>query len=469
MRSRLIIFVILFISTINYAQVKKDSLFFDEVRISLNTALQFNADILCPDEFETAKQYYLNALELNNNSKSNEEIKAELEKSVSIITKMNEKLEKYIDICKPILDARNTALFNNADKYAGDYWEKAEDKFKDLVKELQDNDLSDTTQIYKIVKYYNLASKYGAKAKYILSEWTPLRNADQNLANLLYPGAYSKGYENISKVLGMINSGTEATEINDVLKSAEKQFNTAAENSSTFKEQYPQILHDREAAIDSGAEIYASKLWTKGEMNLEEAGKSFEEKDSTGVNEYIETARINYLSAAQAAAAKKPITVPIFSPSPKYEKNTLTKPNTRKFKIITSGNVYSIFKGENVTILGQSNSVKLLFGNINFTPMSTVLNNKDKQILNKIIYAINSFPKSNVKIYSFTDNIGIKSMNKRLSQKRADNIRRYLIKNSRIDPSRISSIGMGELNPIASNKTFEGRRKNNRIEIVIMK
>ncbi len=466
MRSRLIIFIILFISTINYAQVKKGSLFFDEVRISLNTALQFNADILCPNEFETAKQYYLNALELNNNLKSNEEIKTELEKSVSIITKMNEKLEKKTEIFKPILNARDSALFNNADKYAGDYWEKAEDGFKDLVEELQDNDLSDPAQIYEIVKYYNLASKYGAEANYILSGWTPLRNADQNLANLLYPDTYLKGYENLSNVLGMINSGTEITEINDVLKSAEKQFNTAAENSFTFKEQHPKILQDRAAAIDSGAEIYASKLWTKGEMNLEEAGKSFEEKDNADVNEYIKTARINYLSAAQVASVEKPIT---FSPTPIYKRNILTKPNTRKSKLIISGNIYSIFKGENVTILRQSNGVKLLFGNLSFNPMGTMLNNKDKQILNKVIYAINSFPKSNVKIYSFTDNIGIKSMNKELSQKRADNIRKYLIKNSQIDPSRISSIGMGELNPIASNKTFEGRKKNNRIEIVIKK
>jgi len=54
--------------------------------------------------------------------------------------------------------------------------------------------------------------------------------------------------------------------------------------------------------------------------------------------------------------------------------------------------------------------------------------------------------------------------NIRLSQRRADNIRNYLIKNFGIDPKRITAVGYGAMKPVTDNKTEESRRKNRRIE-----
>jgi len=55
-----------------------------------------------------------------------------------------------------------------------------------------------------------------------------------------------------------------------------------------------------------------------------------------------------------------------------------------------------------------------------------------------------------------------------LSQNRVDRVRDYLVTTFGIDASRLSAVGYGKSRPIASNQTAAGRRKNYRIEAVIV-
>ena len=67
-------------------------------------------------------------------------------------------------------------------------------------------------------------------------------------------------------------------------------------------------------------------------------------------------------------------------------------------------------------------------------------------------------------IDGYTDNAGTYKYNQKLSQKRAEAVREYLIKNFAIKPDRLTAKGHSYDNPVASNKTAEGRAKNRRIE-----
>ncbi|GFE58881.1 OmpA family protein [Geobacter sp. AOG1] len=67
-------------------------------------------------------------------------------------------------------------------------------------------------------------------------------------------------------------------------------------------------------------------------------------------------------------------------------------------------------------------------------------------------------------IDGYTDNVGTYKFNQKLSQKRAEAVRDYLIKNFGIKPERLTAKGHSYDNPVASNKTAEGRAKNRRIE-----
>lgn len=68
-----------------------------------------------------------------------------------------------------------------------------------------------------------------------------------------------------------------------------------------------------------------------------------------------------------------------------------------------------------------------------------------------------------VEISGHTDNVGKAAANKKLSQQRAESVRKHLISRG-IDGSRIEAVGYGSEKPVAPNTTEEGRQKNRRIE-----
>ena len=73
-----------------------------------------------------------------------------------------------------------------------------------------------------------------------------------------------------------------------------------------------------------------------------------------------------------------------------------------------------------------------------------------------------------IEIAGHTDSIGDNKTNIILSNNRAKSIKSYLVKNG-ILQSRIKCVGYGEKQPITNNSTKEGREKNRRIEIRILK
>ncbi len=79
---------------------------------------------------------------------------------------------------------------------------------------------------------------------------------------------------------------------------------------------------------------------------------------------------------------------------------------------------------------------------------------------------LKDFPNSKGSIDGHTDSVGSKAANLKLSQKRAENVRSYIINKFGIDGSRISAKGYGSAKPVDSNKTKAGKAKNRRIEAV---
>jgi OOP family OmpA-OmpF porin len=74
----------------------------------------------------------------------------------------------------------------------------------------------------------------------------------------------------------------------------------------------------------------------------------------------------------------------------------------------------------------------------------------------------------NIEVQGHSDNTGSEEFNKNLSQKRADSVTSYLVKEHGVSRSRIKSKGYGPLIPIATNETLEGRSKNRRVEAKLM-
>ncbi len=93
--------------------------------------------------------------------------------------------------------------------------------------------------------------------------------------------------------------------------------------------------------------------------------------------------------------------------------------------------------------------------------------------LNKVARVLKeTVPQLNVGIEGHTDNQPIKhsgwKSNWELSTARALSVLHYLVDKEGLSPDRLSAVGYGEYQPVASNDTGKGRQLNRRVEIVIL-
>jgi outer membrane protein OmpA-like peptidoglycan-associated protein len=69
-------------------------------------------------------------------------------------------------------------------------------------------------------------------------------------------------------------------------------------------------------------------------------------------------------------------------------------------------------------------------------------------------------------VEGYTDSVGSEAANLKLSKDRAESVRAYLVSKG-VPSEKITSVGKGKSNPVASNDTPEGRANNRRVEIVV--
>jgi OOP family OmpA-OmpF porin len=89
-----------------------------------------------------------------------------------------------------------------------------------------------------------------------------------------------------------------------------------------------------------------------------------------------------------------------------------------------------------------------------------------KTVLDTVVEIMKRYPDMKVEVAGHTDNIGSDSYNQKLSEKRANAVRQYLMQ-AGINGDNMTAAGYGEKEPIATNDTDEGRELNRRVELRI--
>jgi outer membrane protein OmpA-like peptidoglycan-associated protein len=86
--------------------------------------------------------------------------------------------------------------------------------------------------------------------------------------------------------------------------------------------------------------------------------------------------------------------------------------------------------------------------------------------LQRVAEVLNAYPQTTIQIAGHTDSSGSEQYNQILSERRAEAVKNILV-NYQVVPQRISTIGFGESQPVASNDTAAGRQMNRRVNITI--
>ncbi|SFX47856.1 OmpA family protein [Marinospirillum alkaliphilum] len=110
--------------------------------------------------------------------------------------------------------------------------------------------------------------------------------------------------------------------------------------------------------------------------------------------------------------------------------------------------------------------IVLTLGDVLFASGSAELQPAADGNLDRLANFLRQHPERQVLIEGHTDSTGNKASNQQLSQRRADSVSRYLVRRG-IAADRLSTRGVGEERPVASNASALGRQQNRRVEVII--
>jgi outer membrane protein OmpA-like peptidoglycan-associated protein len=109
---------------------------------------------------------------------------------------------------------------------------------------------------------------------------------------------------------------------------------------------------------------------------------------------------------------------------------------------------------------------KIVLRGVNFDFDKSTIRPDAKVILDEAAAILKRNPDARVNVDGYTDSIGTKEYNQKLSERRAAAVADYLGQQG-VNRSNLTPRGFGMDNPVDSNKTKEGRAKNRRVELLV--
>jgi outer membrane protein OmpA-like peptidoglycan-associated protein len=121
-----------------------------------------------------------------------------------------------------------------------------------------------------------------------------------------------------------------------------------------------------------------------------------------------------------------------------------------------------------VVFEGKINSKKrMVLEKLYFETDKAIILKESYRELDQLAYELRKNTTIKLAIYGYTDNVGTKEYNQKLSENRALAVRNYLLEKG-VSKFRMSYIGFGDLKPIANNDSDEERQLNRRVEIEVV-
>lgn len=129
--------------------------------------------------------------------------------------------------------------------------------------------------------------------------------------------------------------------------------------------------------------------------------------------------------------------------------------------------VEKAFPTDQAVVFRQGDSIIVRVHGLAFASGSSSLPPSAKPLLERLRDVVAVYPRAVFMVEGHTDSTGDSGANQRLSQSRAEAVRRYMVETLQVPEGRVTAVGFGDSRPIAKNESAEGRRQNRRIDLVI--
>ncbi|MEN8191764.1 MAG: OmpA family protein [Bacteroidota bacterium] len=417
-------------------------------------------DIYAPNTYKSGMEAYNDAEEKFKDGGNMEDIKEYIdEANVSF-----KKVFEFIDLANlsfpTTIKAREDAITAESEKHASGLWKGAEEKFKEAMSDMEDNDLSSAkSTAAEAEKMYRETELAAIEQGILVNAREQIKKNDENDVPDFAPTTQAlakKHIETAEKLLTGDRYKRDEAKKNAI--EAEYQANHAeyianlAKKVQEMDDGYEYLILESEKPLLSlndkiGKVARFDKGYDSATKNLEDYIASVDELKATIEDQKKQIAQLESKMTAYSETESK-----------------LQRKMDQEAKIKAIEKTFT--KSEAQVLQDGDNVIIRLYG-LTFPSGESTIKPEYFGLLKKVQNGIETFDNCNVAVQGHTDSRGSNDLNMKLSEERAAAVKEYLTANEPSLKSRITSQGYGKERPIASNETEEGRAKNRRIDIVI--
>jgi OmpA-OmpF porin, OOP family len=438
-------------------------------------AKELHADVLTPKSWGKAMERYTEAERKLEDGKNLDDIRKELKEATGHLRTAI----KGTDLAKLTfavpMKARDDAVLVMAAENAPLLWEKAEAKFAEAGRKLEEGNVNDarkkgteSEKMYRDAELSALKTSFFDETRKLLSKadqekvdkYAPLTLArSKNLLADAEKALTDNRYDTDrprSLAMEAKYEALHALHLAKLVKMTEDDVLTREELILDSEKPLTRIagILDQQVGFDEGlvkpTEIIVTAI-ESSQTELERSTSEIVDRDAriAGLTDQVAQLETKLGGASEAQQVLQA----------QVEAQEMA---SRRF-----AQVENKFTREEARILREDGDVVIRLVGMNFVSGKSEILPDHFPMLTKVKEAIAMYPGASVTIEGHTDAYGSLEANLKLSQDRANAVAQYLLANSPLSGSRVEAMGFGETSPIANNETKEGRLKNRRIDIVI--
>ncbi len=389
------------------------------------------AHVVSPDYYDKAKSRLDDAKEMQAEGEPSGDILQKVAESRAYIKKARETTSLADEVIPEVMTARASAVAAMPPDADNKSLKDADDDLMDIGDDLEDGDTSTA-----------LKNRDKIKARYL----------DLELASI------KDGY------LGPIKSTRALASDEGAETSAPKSWRTST-NSLKIAETYLEENRDDKAGIQ--------RPLKQAQMDADKLLKVSREAKALGTPN-AEDMVLTKMSQDQALAAQRARTDAATSQLGSAERrmDSMETENQRLAAEKAFNDRFAMAQGkfddEEAEVYRDENKLVLRLKSMAFLSGHAAVPAESFGLLNKVKEVVMESSPAMVVIEGHADSTGSPERNMEISKARADAVAEYLKRNG-LDLSRVTleTRGMGDLHPIASNRTAEGRAQNRRVDVVI--
>jgi len=458
------------------------------VRNRLQAASAAKLNLIAPETFARARQRLAEAESIQQRGANPTELRRKLDEALVALSRAESLRDLGMVILGDAIQARTDALVANAPTIAERDWRDGERALENAGKRIEDGNQGG-------------AKDEAAKAltAYREAEFKALRQDLVGGAEALREAAKDRGADKKASAT-YLRADAELAAAERALRENRKDRSEAIAHAKAAADGYRRasrialvvdaVSHNRNAAVEKLVLDYESYLSSAAaalnfEADFSEGAQAVSTQLTdaiTGLREDRDALR-SEVTEQEAAVARLQRELDSVTTRQALQTDSLdaqlarqqaeqrrltTQLRARQERENRIRSVINLFASNEAEVVVAGNDLVIRLYGIQFPVGSAQIRPENFSLLTKLQRAIREFPDVPVEIGGHTDARGNDDVNLALSERRAESVRDYLVANMALPAARVSAVGYGESQPIASNESADGRARNRRIDVRIV-